>query len=332
MRLLKGLKIVLMTFGVLAAALAGAAGAAYVHRSDPAAVRQYETDNPHITGRTMVSAHRSGAGVMPEETMRAMRWCAENPDFKPDYFEFDVHATKDGVLVLLHDDELDRTSDSERVFGRAHVRADESTYEELRRLNMGAKFVSDAGEAPYKDLTGEEVPEDLRIVRLESALDYLESVGQFRYIIEIKDGGELGKQAADTLHRVLSERGLVERTAFGSFHGEVSAYVDERYPDLMRGAYAKEVLDFYLAAVTGRKDYTPPCRVLQIPFGNAKASRGVNLGTAQVINYAHAHNMAVQYWTVNREEDMRYLLALGADCIMSDYPDKLFALRQEMGK
>ena len=303
---------------------------AYRYRSKPDAVRRYETTNPHIAAFTQVSAHRCGAGVMPEETMMGLRWCAENTEFRPDWFEFDLHITKDDVLVLLHDDELDRTSDSEKVFGRAHVRAGEMTYEELRRLNMGAKFVSDAGEAPYAGLSGDAVPDELRIVALEDALDYLESVGSFRYIIEVKNGGEAGMRAADLLYGILAQRGLLDRALFGSFHGEVSGYVDRTHPDLQRGAYGSEVLAFYIAAVTNKKDYEPTCRVLQIPFANWKESYGMNLGTARVINYAHAHDMAVQYWTVNDEKDMAYLISIGADCIMSDYPDKLYRVREQM--
>jgi glycerophosphoryl diester phosphodiesterase len=204
------------------------------------------------------------------------------------------------------------------------------TYEELRRLNMGAKFVSDAGEAPYAGLSGDAVPDELRIVALEDALDYLESVGSFRYIIEVKNGGEAGMRAADLLYGILAERGLLDRALFGSFHGEVSGYVDRTHPDLQRGAYGSEVLAFYIAAVTNKKDYEPTCRVLQIPFANWKESYGMNLGTARVINYAHAHDMAVQYWTVNDEKDMAYLISIGADCIMSDYPDKLYRVREQM--
>ena len=99
----------------------------------------------------------------------------------------------------------------------------------------------------------------------------------------------------------------------------------------MRGAYANEVISFYLAAVLNKSDYTPPCQVLQLPYGDRKESKHINLGTARVINYAHAHNMAVQYWTINDEEDMAYLISLGADCVMSDYPDRLWRVKQEAG-
>ena len=304
----------------------------YQHRSSPDDVIQYETTNPFITGDTQISAHRAGGGIMPEETMMALKNCTQDVDFSIDVFEFDLHMTKDDVLVLLHDNELDRTSDSELVFGREHVRPEEMTLAELKKLNMGAKFVSDAGESPYTELHGDEVPDDLRIVSLTEALDYLESVGHYCYIIEIKNSGELGCRGVDKLYSELQARNMIDRVVFGSFHGEVSDYKDKTYPDLMRGAYAKEVVNFLLAALFNRQDYEPTCQVLQLPFNDRGESMHVNFGTAKMINYAHAHNMAVQYWTVNREEDMAYLLSIGADCIMSDYPDRLYRVKQEAGK
>ena len=114
---------------------------------------------------------------------------------------------------------------------------------------------------------------------------------------------------------------------FGTFHKEVSEYVDEKYPDLARSTSIAEVFDFWTAALNDDEDYVPPCNVLQIPFCAPYKNLGINLGTAQMINYAHKHNMAVQYWTVNDEEDMKYLIDMGADCIMTDYPDKLYEVK-----
>ena len=331
---MRGLKIVLRILAVLLVLvlLVGLAGfLMFRHRSSPNDIIHYETSNSFITGKTQVSAHRAGGGIMPEETMMALKNCTKDVDFSIDVFEFDLHLTKDDVLVLLHDNEMDRTSDSVEVFGREHVRPEEMTFDELRKLNMGAKFVSDSGESPYANLHGEDVPDDLRIVSLSEALDYLEGIGRYYYIIEIKNGGEIGFRAVDQLYSELKARDMVDRVAFGSFHGEVSEYKDKTYPDLMRGAFAGEVINFYLAAALNKQDYTPPCGILQLPFNDPKESKYINLGTARVINYAHAHNMAVQYWTVNDEKDMAYLFSLGVDCIMSDYPDRLWRVKQEMG-
>lgn len=311
---------------VLAAAVFAAMKISQHHRSDPADVIRYETTNPYILDKTDISGHRSGGGIAPEETMMAFANCVENPDFQVNVFEFDLHITKDGVLVLLHDDTLDRTSDCEAVFGETDVRPETKTYEELRQLNMGAKFVDPDGNMPYAGLSGAAVPDELRILRLEDVLDYLSAAGDYKYIIEIKNGGALGMQGVDTLYAVLTGRGLVSRVVFGTFQAEISAYVDETYPDLARSASVNEVLRFYLAALTNSKSYEPPCSVLQIPFEESYLKYGINFGTATVINYAHAHNMAVQYWTINDPGDMAYLASMGADCIMTDYPDVLYSV------
>lgn len=297
------------------------------HKSDPSLVKQYDTQNPYILAETDISAHRSGGGIAPEESLMAFKNCAENDSFSIDVFEFDLHITKDNVLVLLHDDTLDRTSNVEEVFGETDVRPETKTYEELRQLNIGAKFVDPDGKMPFADMS--EPTDDLRILRVEDVLDYLNSKGDYKYIIEIKNSDDLGKKGVDVLYQILVEKNLLDRVIFGTFHAEVSEYVDENYPDMARSTGITEVLKFYFAALTNSKSYEPPCNVLQIPYGGIFNTFGLNTGTAQVINYAHEHDMAVQYWTINEEEDMEYLISIGADCIMSDYPDVLYDVKNK---
>lgn len=297
------------------------------HKSDPGKVKQYDTQNPYILAETDISAHRSGGGIAPEESLMAFKNCAENDSFSIDVFEFDLHITKDNVLVLLHDDTLDRTSNVEEVFGETDVRPETKTYEELRQLNIGAKFVDPDGKMPFADMS--EPTDDLRILRVEDVLDYLNSKGDYKYIIEIKNSDDLGKKGVDILYQILVEKNLLDRVIFGTFHAEVSEYVDENYPDMARSTGITEVLKFYFAALTNSKSYEPPCNVLQIPYGGIFNTFGLNTGTAQVINYAHEHDMAVQYWTINEEEDMEYLISIGADCIMSDYPDVLYDVKNK---
>lgn len=322
-KILKGLGIFVLIVCILAALLVGAWAAFYFHHSDPADVRQYETTNPHIASRTMISAHRSGAGIVPEELLAAFKYCIETSDFEIDYFEFDLRLTKDGELVLLHDATLDRTSNSEAVFGETNVNVGDKTLAELRRLNMGAKFVDEDGNMPYADLTEEEVTDDLRIATLDEVLDYLCSQGDFGYIIEIKDSGERGKQAADLLYEKLKAHDLLDSALICSFRDEVLQYVEQQYPDASRGASKSETVEFILAALLGKKDFDPPYAALQLPYGDMRESYGVNTGLAKVINYAHERNIAVFYWTINDPEDMAYLSSIGADLIMSDYPNLL---------
>jgi len=314
----KALKVLIITLLVIAI-LAGLLFWTVTRDTKAAPIATDDAANPLITplGVTMLSGHRAGRGISPENTMMALKNCVESTEYKLDIFEFDFHLTKDGVPVLLHDATLDRTSDAVTCFGHTNVRVGDKTLAELKNLNMGAKFRNDAGEMPFANQ--EEVPDDLRITTLEEALTYLESSGEYRYIIEIKNSGETGMKAADILYDTLVRFDCLDRTVVGTFNNEVTAYMDETYPDMPRSAGFDEAIKFYLCSLVSWPagedafDYV----ALQIPTTDYT----VNLGTSRVINYAHKHNIAVQYWTINDADEMARLQSIGADAIMTDVPD-----------
>ena len=283
-----------------------------------------ETDNAANTlitpvGTTMLSGHRSGGGIAPENTMMALKNCVESSTYQLDIFEFDIHLTADGIPVLIHDGTLDRTSDAVEVFGHEGVKVGDKTLDQLKQLNMGARFKNDDGQMPFAELRGESVPEDLRIITLEEALTYLEGNGRYHYIIEIKNSGETGYRAADILYNTLVSFDALQRTVVGTFHNEITAYVDTTYPDMLRSAGFNEVIEFYLySLVKLEKKDGWDFVALQIPTTDYT----VNLGTSRLVNYAHQHDIAVQYWTINDAEEMAYLQSIGADAIMTDVPDK----------
>ena len=283
--------------------------------------------NPYISADgAMVSAHRAGSSVAPENTLHAFELGIEEATtggYKVDIWEFDLHITAD---------ELDRTSDSEQVFGVKDARPEDYTLAELKKLNMGYNFELN-GEYPFRDLTPEQVTDaGLDVCTLGDVLDYMESDearaaapdGRFSYIIEIKNSGKLGERAADLLYAELASRGLLPYVVFGTFNQNVSDYVDAHYPDMLRSSSICEVLDFWLAYLTGAdlsKRGVGYC-ALQIPYSSSISF----LGTKGLIEYAHKYNIAVQYWTINEEEDMRHLQSIGADCIMSDKPDLCYSV------
>ena len=115
------LRKILLISGVLFGVLAIGWGFVWHYRSSPENYISMDTTNPLITEKTLLCAHRSGGGVYPEESLPAFRNCAESSEFHTDYFEFDLHLTKDDHLVLMHDDSLDRTTDSREVFGESGV-------------------------------------------------------------------------------------------------------------------------------------------------------------------------------------------------------------------
>ena len=314
---------IIKTIAVLLAALVvvmiGAAVLCYT--SEGKAPLKEEMTNPFIkTEKTFVSAHRSGSDIAPENTMMAFQYCVQNENFNVDTFEFDLHITKDNKLILLHDDTLDRTTNAKDEFGYEKVKPSEKTFEELKVLNFGENFETPDGKYPYRNLRGNDIPENLKVVLLEDVLDYLESNGDFTYIIEIKDKGENGFKAADELYRILTERKLLQKVVFGTFNGDVTKYVDENYPDMLRSSSIAEVVLFYLAAAYNidLNEGFYKFDALQIPTNQYGI---LMLGSERVINYAHRHNLAVQYWTINEEDEIKRLSEIGADCIMSDVPD-----------
>jgi len=268
-------------------------------------------------GVTMLSGHRAGGGIAPENTMAALVNCVENGKYELDIFEFDLRMTADGELILLHDSTLDRTSNAVEHFGHEDVQPGDYTLAQLKELNMGDKFTADSGESPYAGLRGEDIPDEVRITTIEETLDYLEAQGNYRYIIEIKNSGETGYAAVDKLYSILESYGALDRAVIGTFNNEVTAYMDGTYPDLPRSAGFNEAIVFYLHSFFGLKSEGFPFVALQIPTDDYV----INLGTSKLVNYAHKHNIAVQYWTINDAEEMAYLQSIGADAVMTDVPD-----------
>ena len=281
----------------------------------------YDTTNRYITelGDTMILAHRAGRRLFPQGTMMAFEGCINSETFKTDFFEFDVRVTKDDKLIILHDDTFDEVSDAIEYFGKAENYPGDYTYEELCNLNMGEFFKNADGKMPYNGLRGEEIPDNLRVLRAEDALSYVESYGGYYYSIEIKDSGEAGLKAADILYGILSEMNLLDKVIVASFNKDVILHIEENYPDLYRSAYNMEAAKLFIDSIFNidRPEGYYKFDVLQVPPDKYIA----NMGTSKLVNYAHKNNVAVQYWTINDTEKMLFLQSIGADGIITDIPD-----------
>ncbi|MBQ8016140.1 MAG: hypothetical protein IJ264_08165 [Clostridia bacterium] len=283
-----------------------------------------------------ISAHRSGAGVVPENTLMAFQTVLEkNKTFGVDTFEFDVQITKDGELIILHNLTYDETSNAVEEFGHKNVYASSLTYEEAHSaLNLGENFTADGKTYPYRGLRGKDIPDNLRVAKCKDVIDYIEknSKGKkYRYIIEIKSTSIDGMKAADELYSIIMERKLQDRVIWATSNEDVSIYMEKKYPDMTRSARTTEVIQFYIYARMNwdLNDLGVTYVALQIPFADSAAGGLANLGTRELINYAHKYDIAVQYWTVNDADDVEELILNGADCIMTDYPDMAYEVLKE---
>ena len=185
---------------------------------------------------------------------------------------------------------------------------------------MGEYFKDADGVAFYQGLRGDDIPENLRVLTVEDALNYTESSGgDYYYSIEIKIDGEAGFKAADILYGILSDMKLSDRVIVASFSKDVLLYVEENYPDLTRSAYNLEAAGLFFDALFGieRPEDYYKFDALQVPPDRYI----VNMGTTRLVNHAHKNNIAVCYWTINDEEKMKFLQSIGADGIITDVPD-----------
>lgn len=317
---------------------------------DSVSYAKTNNDNPYIVYNTtglLRSAHRAGGVLDPENTMQAIKTCIENKEYEVDVLEFDLHLTKDNELILLHDENFDRTTNSVEVWGREGVLPRDKDLAEIKELNFGYWFPYERGSVQvedkriYKDLS--KLPDgkdakDLRVVTLEEVFKEVgakktsdlapgESAPKIKYnfIIEIKDKGSVGKYAAAQLCELMNDYNLLDKVVVGTFNGDISDYFDYLNANVYNGKINRsagilEVLKIFLSYLMNRDLGTVKYNVLQIPY----LSWFPFLGSKSFIDYAHKYGIACQFWTINEASQMETLIKNGADCIMSDNPKLLY--------
>jgi len=157
-----------------------------------------------------VAAHRGNVAKFPENTMLAYKSAYE---ISADMIELDLHMTKDGEIVLIHDDDLTRTAD---VSGRIR----DLTLEEILRADVGIK----RGEK----FKGTRIPTLREFCEFASSEN---SAMQFNFEFKdyLRDGEEWAKTCADKIIATIDNYGLWERSFVNSFDGGVLKYVEEKY-------------------------------------------------------------------------------------------------------
>ena len=278
----------------------------------------------------MIAAHRGGGDNNPENTMLAF-WEAVKT-IGVDIIESDLYLTKDGYLVYNHDSYIDETCNvngdltldevEELCKDKAnrHYIAD-MTLEELQNYNFGYYFEDADGQRIYKDATDLEGM-GLQIATVEKLFEeFYEEYPDLLFIVEIKNEGELGYKACKILSDTLNQYpGYKDQIVIGTFHDEIEKELKDNYPELMRGAPTGTAAKFILTQFLGvnifdQSDFA----CLQIPTSYDLGIQ-ITLDKKTIIRRAHRRNVAVQYWTINDADEMRRLIELGCDCIMTDNP------------
>ncbi len=286
--------------------------------------------------RPLIAAHRGGKNLNPENTFKAIDYSVEHFDI--DIIEMDLCLTKDDHLILNHNMTIDSSTEEKEVEGNYYVR--EHTLAELQTKNFGYNFKDKEGNYPYRDILKDVAEENksqvlkenkLRAVTIDELFEVYAST-DIRYIIEIKDDEEDGLKAADILISTMKKYDVMDKVVIGTFHTEVESYVEEKYPEALRGASLGSAAGFIVTQMLGVNIfYDATVTALQIPTSYTLKGITLQLAKKNYINRAHRRNISVQFWTINDKEEMRMLIEMGADVIMTDNPDVMYELLKEMG-
>ena len=256
--------------------------------------------------RPRIFAHRGSGGSAPENTLVAFEMAVEAG---VDMLEMDVHATIDDHIVVMHDEMLERTTN-----GTGPISA--ITLDELKGLNAGYKFTQDDGKTfPYRE----------KGIAVPTLREVAEKFPNIPFNIEVKQDKP---PIEDAVFRLLDELGHAEITLLTSEKEDLVKRIRLLDPGLPTTFCSTEVLEFLQCLYQNNwGDYTPPARAMQIP----EEYEGIPVLTPESLEAAHNLGIEVHIWTVNEKADMRRLLEMGVDGIMSDHPERLITVVREMG-
>lgn len=239
-------------------------------------------------------AHRGSRELWPENTWHAFDRVVEDLDYR--YIETDIQVTADGVVVVFHDDTLERCTNG---VGRV----DEWQWDDLRHLDAGYTFSPDGESYPLRG-------KGIGISRLDDTLDRYPNVF---FNIDLK-----AKKSEWGTAEIIRRKGLEDSVLIGSFSDKRIA----RFRRITKGRVAtsagpRDAIAMYVASRVGRS-VRAKADAYQLPH----ETRGISIDK-KLIDAIHEAGKQVHFWTVNDKVEMEALLALGADGIVSDRPDLL---------
>lgn len=238
---------------------------------------------------SIVLGHRGASGYAPENTLEAFKLAM---DMGADGFELDVHLSKDGELVVIHDETVDRTTDGTGFVG-------EMTLAELKALDA-----SNHKEA-YK---GAKIPTLAEVYDLIRDTNHIVNV-------EIKTDNIFYPQLEEKVLALEKEKGMEGRIVYSSFNHYTVKKIRALAPDAQIGMLFGDVLvePYDYCKSVGANLLHPSKANLNVP-GFAEKAKEAGLG--------------MNVWTVNEVEYMEKCLACGAG-IVTNYPDIAVKLRNK---
>ena len=292
-------------------------------------------------------AHGGGNREFPDNTLEAF-YNAYSVDPRA-MMETDVSITKDGVVILSHDVRLDRKTNvtgeiadwnyADLIAQKVDFGYTNQT--KSQKLVEGSELVrfttEDGRNVTPLDVTYPEgvIPRDNEVFLATTLEELITAFPENAINVEIKQSGELGMKCLQEILRLLEKHNAWDRVVLASFHAEL-------YNEYLRLQKAGEVPETFMCSpgtAGATKFVVMHLLGLDVFFRDAMCAFqlpteeiGINLATEYLVDTAHKHNLAVHYWTINDRDEMRMLIGIGADGIMTDYPHRLAEVYAEYAK
>lgn len=250
--------------------------------------------------RPYLMAHRGGALLAPENTLASFDGAAA---LGADAIELDVRLTSDGEVVVFHD------AATGRITGTPGLVA-ERTLAQLRALDAGFTFSRDGGRSfPWRG-RGLVVP------------TLAEVLGRYPGLLFNIEAKEIAPSLAEALVRVVRRAGRVDQVCVGSFDDAQGERLRSLLPEACH-FLPERAAACHVMAAKGLGDGRACPGGYDVADLPPRTEEGFQVVDAEVVAWFHARGMALHVWTVDDESEMRALLGLGVDGIMSDRPDVL---------
>ena len=239
--------------------------------------------------RPLIIAHRGASAAAPQNTLAAFRRALE---LGADGVELDVHLSADGVPVVMHNFAVDETTDGTG-------RVTDKTLAELKELDAGSKF------APR--FAGEHIP---TLAEVFQALE-----GKLLVNVELIDFSPQGVGLEAPVAEVVRQCNMENKALFSSFNPFSLRRMRSLAPQIPSGLLYAQGLPIYL-----RRAWFAPLTPHEARHPHA------GMTDARLVKWCHARKLRVNVWTVNEPVEMKRLISLGVDGIITDVPDVLGAI------
>ncbi|MEX2182364.1 MAG: glycerophosphodiester phosphodiesterase family protein [Gemmatimonadaceae bacterium] len=260
---------------------------------------------PALAPEVVLIAHRGASWDAPEHTFASWDLAL---DQGADWIEQDLQLTRDGVLVVIHDDSLDRTARGPAASCTGLVR--DRSLAELTRCEVGSWFNDEYPERARAEYAGAKIP------TLDSVLTRY--AGRARFYIELKDPDEAPGMEGALL-------ALLRRHRLAGAGAEVGRVIVQSFSAAsLRRMHALEPA---VALVQLFEDAIPPdslaLRLEEIAAYAVGIGPSRKVVGARLVAAAHAAGLAVHPYTVNEPEVLRWMLSIGVDGVFTDRPGEL---------